>query len=427
MIFTTTDGINFTANSLGTDATNANFQEGIAFGTGNTFWAKKIGAPLRYMSFDLGTLSATTIASFDTSTLPGTLNLGPIAVDNTNQLLAAIEVISGTTGSEKVFLYDIANPSRPVLLDVKSYNPNNANASAPPGYLDFNNGKLYSHVINNGLIAFTNEVVTIPSPTILTQPTPFTRVTSGKQVVLSVLAYPAVSYQWQKSGTNLVGETNASLIFTNIQTANIGTYRVVVSNSTSSATSDNAQVDVVNLADFYHFNTLWTAKPASTNYVTTAGGGTPNERNIAYNALSNQVLVVRSVVGTTNAPSSDFAIHVVDGNTGQKLYTLNTNGIRTVASEIAGSNPLFLDGIAVADDGAIYACNLTPNAGGGGTVTPFNTNKYFHVYRWADSNPNTQPVIIFEGDPGGQSGNFRWGDVMAVRGSGANTQILLDN
>ena len=140
VIFTTADGTNFSANVLATDATAANFQEGIAFGSGNTFWAKRIGAPLRYMSFDLATLTATTIASFDTNALPANATLVPIAVDNANHLLAAIDVVSGITGSERVFLYDIADPLHPSLLDIQSFNSNNQNSSAPPGYYDIKPG-----------------------------------------------------------------------------------------------------------------------------------------------------------------------------------------------------------------------------------------------------------------------------------------------
>src|SRR5205807_374977 len=95
-----------------------------------------------------------------------------------------------------------------------------------------------------------------------------------------------------------------------------------------------------------------------------------------------------------------------------------------VASEVSGANGIGLVAISVADDGAIYACNESPNAGGGAT---FATNKLFRVYRWANSDSNTLPAEIFNGDPAAQSSNFRWGDVLSARGSGLNTQLLLDN
>jgi hypothetical protein len=418
VIFTTADGLVFTAHALATDATTANFQEGIAFGPGNTFWAKKIGAPLRYMSFDLANSNATTIASFDTNSLPLSGNLGPLAVDNTNHLLAAIEVFSGTTGSERVFLYDISSPSRPLLLDIRNYNPNNTNATAPPGYLDFNAGRLYSHVINNGLAAFSVDDVATPAPIILVQPAASTRLVAGQTLSLLAVGYPAVSYQWQKGGTNILNATNAFLTIANVQATNAGTYRAVLSNANSPAVSSDAVVNIVSLSELYHFNPLWTAVPSSTNYVTGTGGNAPNERGIAYNVLSNQLYVVQK-------SGINWDVHVIDGTTGQKLYKLNTNGVVPVTSEVSGSNPNNLCAAAVADDGAIYICNESPNAGGG--TTSFNTNKYFRVYRWANSSVSTPPVEIFHGDPANQGVNYRWGDVINVRGSGTNTQIILDN
>jgi hypothetical protein len=51
------------------------------------------------------------------------------------------------------------------------------------------------------------------------------------------------------------------------------------------------------------------------------------------------------------------------------------------------------------------------------------------VYRWADSGPTTAPVLIYQGDPSGTPPgiNNRWGDVLAARGSGTNTQLALNS
>src|SRR5437773_11976570 len=171
----------------------------------------------------------------------------------------------------------------------------------------------------------------------------------------------------------------------------------------------------------YHLSPLWSAAPGDPlkPYVTsTSGAGTPNERGIAYNALSNQLYVVQR-------SGNNYAVHVVDANTGTKLYNLKTNGILPViASEVSGANGIGLVAIDAAADGAVYACNESPNASGGSN--PFSTNKLFRMYRWANSDSNTLPVEIFEGDPAGpQSDNFRWGDVLEARGSGLNTQIIL--
>lgn len=54
-----------------------------------------------------------------------------------------------------------------------------------------------------------------------------------------------VSYQWQKDGVNLAGATNATLLLGNLQVADVGTYRVVVSNSVASVTSQGAALTVI--------------------------------------------------------------------------------------------------------------------------------------------------------------------------------------
>jgi hypothetical protein len=406
VVFTTTDGTNFIANVLATDAGTANFQEGIAFGLGDTFWAKKIGAPLRYMSFDLGTLKATTTVSLDANVLPEGLNFGPIAVDNVSHLLAAIDVVSGITGPERVFLYDISDPTHPSALDVETFNPNNANSTAPPGFLDFNAGHLYAHVVNNGMAAFNVDNVSLAAPTFVTQPKDSTRLVSGQKLILSALAIPDADYQWQKSGTNLPNATNAFLTIPTAAVTDGGIYRVLASNSAGTNTSSEATVDVVNISDLFHFTPLWTVAPGQQPYFNSTGGnGTPNQRTIAYNALSNQLYVV----SRGGSSSANFVIYVVDAtNGGAPLYTLKTNNI--------SGGAIGLVAIAAADDGSIYAASVSSAA------VPWS------LYRWENSGSNTVPTRVFgPAEPSGESSLYRYGDVMDVRGSGIDTEIIIDN
>ena len=51
-------------------------------------------------------------------------------------------------------------------------------------------------------------------------------------------------YQWQFNGAALAGATNATLVITNVQFANAGTYDLIVSNSAGTATSSNATLVV---------------------------------------------------------------------------------------------------------------------------------------------------------------------------------------
>src|ERR1035437_2400007 len=67
-----------------------------------------------------------------------------------------------------------------------------------------------------------------------------------KRVTLSasVTGRAPFQYQWQLNGTNLIGATNVSLIFPQIQLTNNGAYRLIAADSTGSATSQVAQVMV---------------------------------------------------------------------------------------------------------------------------------------------------------------------------------------
>ena len=71
----------------------------------------------------------------------------------------------------------------------------------------------------------------------------------------------------------------------------------------------------------------------------------------------------------------------------------------------------------MAGDGAVIAANV------GGDSSTAN----FQLYYWTNSGPITEPANVWTGDPSGQDTGLRFGDSLAVRGAGANTQVLLDN
>ncbi|HXG49460.1 MAG TPA: immunoglobulin domain-containing protein [Methylomirabilota bacterium] len=139
---------------------------------------------------------------------------------------------------------------------------------------------------------------------------------------------------------------------------------------------------------------LWTLAAGSRAYVT--AGAT--ERGIAYNPLSNHVYVV-------SRAESTLRVAILDGDSGTELGFLNTTGV--------GGGTFALSCIDVADDGSIYAGNLS----GGSTATPT-----YRLYRWV--NESDPPTPLFVGNPG-ETDPGRWGDNLRVRGSGSGTQVLL--
>jgi hypothetical protein len=435
VIFTTADGTNLTANVLGTDQVNPAFNDGIAFGPGNTFYAKRVGAPLLFMAFNLAGHSATTIRSFNPTTFPDNDNLSTLAVDVTNNLMAAIEQSGGNAsgGADRVRLYDISNISNqpPVLLDAELFPVDFQNALAPLGYLNFGGGRLYAGNINNGLMAFNVALAPPPPPILTVIPAETNKTVVGRTVNLTVAGFPAVHYQWQSNGVDIASATSGTLTLVNVQTNFAALYTCVVTNS-SGTTNASSRLEVVSSASFYHLNLQWYATPGDTHsYIQNGNGaapGTPNARALAYNALSNHLYVITRSGFGNNPSFSNYDFNVVNASNGDLLWKMNTNGITLGV----GNGGIGLSSVVCSDDGAIYACNIAV-AAGGYINSIYDDTRIFRLYRWADGNSNTVPVQIYSGDPAinagisGLTSTNRWGDSLAIRGSGLNTQIILDN
>lgn len=88
----------------------------------------------------------------------------------------------------------------------------------------------YNNAIRKGVSANPT------APTITVQPTAQTAVTGGR-AVFYVTATNAVSYQWFKDGVPIPGATSATLVISNAQTSNLGSYRVIVTGTGGSVQS----------------------------------------------------------------------------------------------------------------------------------------------------------------------------------------------
>jgi len=249
----------------------------------------------------------------------------------------------------------------------------------------------------------------LPPPTISSQPKN-ARAIVGGQVTFSVSTRFASVFQWYHNGNLIPGGTQSTLAINAVQSSDAGTYNVLVGNGTPTITSSNATLTV--FPDIYpRLTPLWSLAPGSRPYLTVDAAGAPNQRCIAYNALSNTVLLV----SRTNSASTltNPAIYVLNANTAADLYQMNVDP--SVVSVGVNNNSLSLNYIDVAGDGAVIAGNV-------GDVT----TAAFNLYYWTNSDSATAPVRVWTGDPSGQ-GNQRFGDYFAVRGAGANTQVLLDS
>jgi hypothetical protein len=132
---------------------------------------------------------------------------------------------------------------------------------------------------------------------------------------------------------------------------------------------------------------VWVKKAGQVSWFSTTDNAT---RGIAYNPVTDHVYVVSRTGG--------LKVIVLDAATGDSVGTLNVTGI---------SGTFALNMIDVADDGVIYACNLSINSGG---------DTLFKVYRWADESSTPTLALSWRVDG-------RYGDAFTVVGSETNTKI----
>jgi hypothetical protein len=203
---------------------------------------------------------------------------------------------------------------------------------------------------------------------------------------------------------NISGATSNLLTLRNISTNLAGNFSLFVSNAFGSALSSNAVLAVLPTFNTAQASNIWNLLPEERSYL----GTNSTERGLAYNNFTTNLLVVSRSSDNGLPPT----VAVLDPLTGAEKNLLNTAGIPGTTPGVS----LGLDAIGVADDGVVFAASLTITA----TSPPLN------IYRWADDSVNSSPVLVFAGDPGDPvQPNLRWSDVMAVRGSAENTQILL--
>lgn len=121
------------------------------------------------------------------------------------------------------------------------------------------------------------------------------------------------------------------------------------------------------------------------------------ERGMAFNPTTGHLLIA--------SRASGVQVAVLNATNGAEIGFLNVDGI-------AGGT-FSIGCIAVGDDGRIYAANVS-----GSSVIAAD----LRVYRWAHE--SAAPVLVFKGNPQPGS-NGRWGESMALRRTGTQTQLLL--
>lgn len=432
-VLTTTDGLTFTSTFL--TATNAApgtmaVHGSVAWGEGDTFWAKAVNNALLQLSFDTNSGTAAVIHEYSITNFPASIS--QIDIDVQNKWLAGLDLTPGigrtavTPGRPSALrLYNAANPANSPIFLSSSNMLSFTNNPFVAGSVDFGSNVVFTLSTQNGMMAFDIVPSSDPvAPYLIKQPAP-QYVTAGSNATFTAYADGSgpISYQWRFNRTGasggagpIPGATSSVYSIPAAQPSDQGFYSVMVSNAGGSETSLEIPLFIYPESGHSILTLLWNIPPASPTWWTldTSNFGTQLlQRNIAYNAneLSDHVYVINR--SSTTLASALVTINVLDSTTGADLHQLDTTGILTNGS-------IALLQMGVADDGAIYAANQVNTSGTG-------VNAIYRLYRWENSAPGTPSVAIFSGRLLPAPDTTRWGDTMHVRGSGIDTQIILDN
>ncbi len=172
-------------------------------------------------------------------------------------------------------------------------------------------------------------------PTIVNQPTNVI-VAVSESAMLSVTAVGTapLNFQWQFNGTNLASATNSSVVLTNVQPSDSGSYRVVIANSNGSETSSVATLSVVirPANDAFANRTVLMGASASVTGNNVNATTEPGEPNILAHAGG------RSVWWTWTAPMNGRVIISTIGSSFDTLLAVYANDAVTNLVTIAADD-----------------------------------------------------------------------------------------
>jgi hypothetical protein len=320
-------------------------------------------------------------------------------------LMAVLDLNTGggATGRPFVRLYDVSDPATPILADAKTTasgtlagNSNGA-GSIKWGAITGDTATLYALCTNQGIQAFTVTITPdIIAPSVATSPAARSVYDRGQTTfTVTATGTSPLTYQWFKDDMPIPQATAASYTINPVSSASAGSYKCRVSNAgPGTADSTPAVLTVLPSVNSNALTELWHLAPSSRPYLTTSN----TERGMDYYPANNRVYLASRVSKT---------IRILSGTDGAETGSLLTDSVAN--GNDGGESGFDLNMLGVADDGAVYVCNLANVSTGAG----------FKIYQWDNDLPETAPVVRYLGNPAGD----RIGDTMDVRGSGTATEI----
>ncbi len=178
-----------------------------------------------------------------------------------------------------------------------------------------NAGSFYAVVTNLGGSVTSAVAMLIVAPTITNQPQSQT-IVAGSNANFQVGATGVLlSYRWQFNNTNLPWATNATLLVTNVQSANAGNYRAILTNPAGSITTAVAQLMVVVLPKISPQPASQTvALGSNVNLSVGATGTAPISYQWRFGGVNLQGATANSLLRTNFQPGNQGSYDVVVSN-----------------------------------------------------------------------------------------------------------------
>jgi hypothetical protein len=244
-VFTTTDGVTFTAaqqfdlTTVGLSSGDA--RRGLAFdGTSAAFYCMNtFSNAVHHLSFDLTGGALGNLGDVTVSPSVSMISLGQIGGYT---VMPAIDDNGFSSSIHTLEVFDMSNPSSPVVTNAVAFPTQGGTDGNITGATDIGANMIVALNTTAGVLAL--QAVTNP-PVIVQAPADVTNyVGLTAQFSVAVSGSPPFSYQWEENGTNLPGETATNLVLSPLALASAGTYSVVVTNVVGTNTA-TAQLTVL--------------------------------------------------------------------------------------------------------------------------------------------------------------------------------------
>jgi hypothetical protein len=395
-IFRPTDGTlnTFTQSVIVvTGAGLTDFAKGLSFGPTNTFFGKTTASgTLRLSSYNYVAGTNGSGASLRTYSILN--SVCAIDYDPVHNLVGGVQTANATQ-PHSVVLYDISSGTATLIYTNSFPAPGTAEANVVGG-INILSNRMISVAAANGVQMTQVELLNIAvPPTFSASPSAVTIVEGGYgSFSAAASGSQPITYQWYKNGTAITNETNTTLYLTNLTLADGGQYYAQAINFVGSSYSSTGIVTISSAVLSGVATPIWRV-PGVTNHPWLANDN--NSRGFAYNPANNTLIVCSRTGGD--------ALYVLDAETGMFLRQMSFNG---------SGGTFAINMVACADDGRVFACNLTTASA---TVA-------FKIYMWPSDAAGVNPTVIYSGDPSPGVASSRYGDSFDVQGGGLSNPDL---